>query len=231
MKIRISFIILGILIVFSNLTIAQVSHTEQITGKPVLNKQTGAKISEERLHELMVSDPNFILEQIINKYGEVESFLYDPTRKGKSLTRDTSLRTKAGELLPPFVVRSVTGKKIDSETCHGRPILVLFQLFFKAPFFNETQFHQFKLMADTLKGKGDLEIIVITDSTNDEIKSAIDVKNSNFQVVPEGRNFSVRYLVTKFPSYLLIDKEGKLVYYYEENNITKLQHDIVSNLF
>jgi cytochrome oxidase Cu insertion factor (SCO1/SenC/PrrC family) len=149
----------------------------------------------------------------------------------KSLTRDISLRTKPGEPLPPFVVRSVTGKKIDSETCHGRPILVLFQLFFKAPFFNEKQFHQFESMVDSLKTKGDLEVIVITESTSDDIKSVIDVKNSNFQIIPEGRNFSVRYLVIKFPSYLLIDKEGKLVYYYEENEITKLQQDIVSKLF
>ena len=224
------FWILGLLTILGQISVAQSSntYTEQISGKPIYNKVSGEKISEDKLKELKAADPNFILEMVVDKYGEVGSFVYDPTRKGRLMIRDITLRTKAGEPFPPFVALSITGKKIDSEKLHGRPVLIHFPLFFKAPFFNEKLFQQFESMADELKKTTDIEVIAITQSTDKEIKSSIDVGKSQIEFIPDGRNFCARYLVTRFPSYILIDREGKLVYYFEESDISKLQQDIKS---
>lgn len=223
------FLVFGLLTIMSQILVAQVSsntYSEQISGKPIYNKVSGEKISEEKIKDLRTTDPNFILEHVINKYGEVESFVYDPSRKDKSITRDIALRTKAGEPFPPFVARSVAGKKIDSEKLLGKPVLIQFQLFFKAPFFNEKLFQQFESMVDELKKITDLEVILITQSTDEEIKNSNMVGKNQIEIIPDGRNFSARYLVIRFPSYILIDREGKLVYYYEESDISKLQQDI-----
>jgi hypothetical protein len=229
MQTRRFILILGLLLTVGKILPAQVSsnsYSMEISGKPIRNVVSGEMISEGKLHELITANSRLILDPVINKYGEVESFLYYPDTKNYKSARDTSKRTKVGEPFPPFYMRSINGKKLDSEKLLGKPVLIQFQLFMKAPFFNANLFHQLDSLAEELKTAANLETIVVTQSDKEEIKNSIAVGDYKIDIVPDGRNFSIRYLVTAFPSYILTDREGKLVRYYDGSDLSRLRHDI-----
>lgn len=226
MLIKKSFLFLTLSMAFYFQSFSGEVPQERVSGKPIYNKITGEKIDESKISELRKSPNGFVLESVIDKYGNVESFLYDPDKIGNSVPRDFSKRTKAGEPFTPFILKSINGGKIDSEKLRGKIILIQFILLFQKPFFNEARFKQFESLRTDSLMPADLETIVITESSEEEIKECIDIKKYKTPIVPDGRNFSIRFLIRAFPSMILIDKEGKLIYYFEDSNDSKLFDEI-----
>ncbi len=204
-----------------------ISFSEQITGKPVYNKSTGLLLDDKELNTLLKANPRLSLERVINKYGEVESFVYDPDKKANYDTRDITKRTKTGDPFLPFVMTSVTKKTLDSEKLIGKIVLIQFYTLIKAPFFNEETFNRFESLAKDLQNKTEIEFITVTQSSEEDIKSKVDIANCKSQIIPNGRNFYERFLITDFVTFVLIDRDGKLVSYYDMNNLSDIQSDIL----
>ena len=123
-------------------------------------------------------------------------------------------------------MKTIENKIIDSEKLTGKIILVQFQLIAKKPYFNETTLADFeKLIFDFNKTKEVIGISVF-ESEKYELFEAIDIKKyPNISIVENGRNFNERYLNVEMPTLILIDKYGKLVGYYERNEIENLKTD------
>jgi len=205
-----------------------VSFSEQITGKPIYNKSTGLLIDDKELNKLLKANPGLALERVINKFGEVESFIYDPDKKGNFGTRDITQRTKPGDSFLPFVMTSVTKKTLDSEKLIGKIVLIQFYTLIKAPFFKEETFNRFESLVKDLQDKVEIEFITVTQSSEEDIKNQINITNCKSQIIPNGRNFYERYLITNFVAFVLIDKYGKLVSYYDMNNMSDIHSDILT---
>lgn len=202
------------------------THQQRISGQKIYNKETGKRINDKELQNLININPNIVLEPCINKYGNIESYEVDPNRTDRVLQRDVLMRTPIGEEFPLFVMRTVENEALKLKKLKGKNVLLQFQLSFVKPFFRVTTLRDFSDFATELKNTMDIEAIVVTESPKQEILNSIDVENYDVKIVPNGRNFNQRYLLVKFPGIVLIDVEGKLVGYYNPGELSKLRADV-----
>jgi len=231
MRIKPTFLFLifsFILVEYSVSQVAGESHRVRITGKPVYNKSTGELIDDEELSKIFKLTPRIALEWVINKYGEIESLIYDPDKKDNIIRIDTTERVKAGEQFPPFVMKSANNKIIDSEKLLDKIVLIQFYHYFHDPFFNLSQFNEFDTLIEDLSGKRDIVFITVTKSAREEIDQQIDITNCKSDIIPDARNFFWRYLINEFRAFVLIDKSGRLVSYYNSHEIPKLKADLIN---
>ncbi len=218
-------VLLIALFFLSNHTFSQrrgITHKSTIDFSKVYNKLTGKLVSESEFLNLLKSNPNIVLESVIDKYGKVESLIVDPLRKDSFKTRDISKRVQNGESFPPFVMKSITNRTLKSEELNDRYILIQFQLSFLKPFFNDKALNEFNELVLELQKLVSIEGIVVTVSSAEEIKEQIGESTYKQEIIPNGRNFNKRYLVVDFPSMVLVDKKGNLISYYGHNEIDKL---------
>ncbi len=226
---NIKFGLILILFVLGNHAFSQVAgktYKQRISGQKIYNKDTGERISDEELQELIKINPNIMLEPCINKYGKVESFEVDPKRTSRALQRDVSMRSQKGEQFPPFVMKTIEDVVLDLEKLNGKNVLVQFQLSFTLPFFRESTLAEFSNLCSQLKSTTDIEAIVVTESSKQELLNSIEPEKYEVNIVPNGRNFSQKYLVVDFPTIVLIDSNGKLVGYYNQTETAMLKSDI-----
>lgn len=201
------------------------TYTNQLSGKKITNTSTGENIKEENLGDFFSKYPNAILEPNIDKYGEIVSYEVDPSKTSNMRTRDEAERTPNGAQFLPFVMKTIDKKTLNSEKLIGQPILIIFQVSLKKPFFIESKFNEItSIVCDYSKTKP-IEAIMLTEDSKDDIT---DFNAQCVNIVTDGRNFNHRYLITQFPTVCLIDKEGKLVSYYLVNDFDKLKDDLNS---
>ena len=211
----------------SNAQVEAVKYKMKIYDLPVYNKATGELISDKKIKKFKEKDPNFILEPIINKSGNVDSYWYDPNRGNRIIERDASKQSKFGEEFPPFVMYSIRENTFDSEKLKGNVVLLFFQLSFEEPFFSKQKFEEFDTLVGEFGEKSNLEAIVITESSRREVNKQVNFQALNEDIVTDGRNFNIRYSIVKFPTAILIDKEGKLVRYYQGfGELSELKTDV-----
>ncbi|MGC9355168.1 MAG: hypothetical protein ACP5D9_15080 [Mariniphaga sp.] len=196
-----------------------------VTGIPKFNKNTGEKISNEEFLEIIHQTPNVYSEPKIDKFGEVEALFIDPTKSGKINNRDTSLRVTPGEEFPPFVMKTMVGQKLNSEKMRGKYILVYSELFLKPPFFNENAFNKTVRLINNFR-EGEIEMILLTERQESEIDKELIPSLNSLKIVPNARNFITRYIITEYPSWILVDNQGKLVSYYGAMEFQKLEEDL-----
>ncbi|WP_319501881.1 hypothetical protein [uncultured Draconibacterium sp.] len=206
--------------------VAGTTYTQRISGQKIFNKETGERIGDKELQNLINRNPNIILEPCVNKYGKVESFEVDPNRTSRVMQRDVSMRTPVGEEFPEFVMRTIDNKVLKSEKLRGKNILLQFQLSFAGPFFRETTLQNLSKLIGELKSFSDFESIVVTESSKQEVFNTINVEDYEFNIVADGRNFYQRYLLVNFPELVLVDATGKLMGYYNQTEISKLKTDL-----
>ncbi|MGI8951829.1 MAG: TlpA family protein disulfide reductase [Chitinophagaceae bacterium] len=192
----------------------------------IYDKSTGQKIDYKTFKELAQKNPGFILTPNYNEYGEASSFVFDANIENnpKRFARDTTLRTQGGQAFPPFIMTSISGEKIKSGELKGKIIILNFQLFLRPPFLNEAAFQKFmQLIVDDSIIKKNVFPIILTESSDAESKEFKDKNKVDFPVVPFAHNFEVKYLVTAFPTFIIVDKNGNLVSYFENGDMKELQ--------
>lgn len=199
--------------------------TRRIELNQIYNKKTGKLIPEKEILELQKTN-KLHFESVINKYGEVDHYEVDLNRRNVYSTRDTAQRVKKGDVFLPFVMKSISNKTLDSEKLKGQYTLLQFQISFKEPFFIEKFFNEFDEIISEYKGKKDINVIFITQSSAKESNDRTSDKSYNFEIVPDGRNFEERYLITKYPTMILLGLDGNLISYYNLSEINKLKADL-----
>lgn len=220
------------LFILSNNTFAQIAgktYTERISGKEIYNKVSGKLINEKDVNTLIENNPHIYFEPVINKYGDIESYLVDPSEpstNGRIISRDISKQVKKGEQFPPFVMKSISNRVIDSEKIRGKIILMQFQLQLVKPLFIKQTLDAFNSLIEDVRKTTEVEAVIVTESTKDEIQEQIGDGIYVAEIVPNGRNFNQKYQVINFPSIVLIDKYGNLVSYYNQNEMEILKSDI-----
>lgn len=212
---------------FSSAQIVGTTFRNRISGKPVYNKSTGELISNQEFVKIIKLNPNIALEHVINKYGEIESFIYDPENKDNIRTIDTTRRIKPGQHFPPFVMNSLKNEIIDSDKLLGRIVVIQFYAYFLDPFFKRVTIDDFETLKQELDDNNDMVFITVTKSNVEEIQERIDISNFHFKIVPDGRNFFERYFINEVCAFTLIDKSGRLVSYYDNKDFDQLKIDLM----
>jgi peroxiredoxin len=208
--------ILLILLLLPITTYAQemgVSNSINATGKTTIHKETEEELSDKKIKELLNDNPNSAIIPVYDRYGKIDHFIYDPTTEGRRFTPDTTKRVNTGERIPPFVMTAIDGSKYNSETLEGKFVVLQFLPYLQKPFLNPDKHESYNREIKELHAKADLVSLFITRENKQRVSSILDTENLAFEIIPDGSGFFHRYIITKFPTFILISPDGKLIDY------------------
>jgi len=196
------------------------SFIENVDFSKIYNKQTGKIIPEKEFFKLIEKNPHLPLEKEIGIDGKVTRYLVDLTITNSEMTNVVVNRKKVekGELFPNFIMTTIDNKKIELDKLKGKIVILRFEMEANTFRFQKQQIIDLDNKINQLKNhKNQIESIIIFLSPLSEVKQGFDLKNSNFNVVANGRNFRDKFSITSFPTTLVIDKNGFLLDYFNRS--------------
>ncbi len=212
---RILFSILAVCLLISLNASSQIQRSMRVEN--VYNKKTGEKLNQREIQELIEANPGMVFEKEFDKYGEVNRLYFHPDSiiTGRHSTRNPENMTKVGEVFPPFVFRTVDGRKIDSEKLLGEWIMVRFEVF--ARMTKKEPIADLSLQLDQMKDTPVHAILVYADNFKNVRDEFQDGSNGKFSLVSDASNFQERYSITISPTTVIIDPEGRVFKYIGPN--------------
>ncbi|MDB4850919.1 redoxin domain-containing protein [Flavobacteriaceae bacterium] len=205
------------------------SRIEKVDFSKIYNKKTGKKIKKKRYLKLKKNNPNLQLERIIDVNGEIVKYLLDLSIINNS---PRNYRTKPiikGELFPNFIAKTINKRIIELNSQKGKVVILRFELEANSFRFKKKEIKQLDNLINKIKRKKEKVKAIIFFASNElDIKQGFDLQNSNFEIIPNSYNFQDKFSITRFPTTIIIDKNGKLIDYYnyiDEINLTHLVNE------
>jgi peroxiredoxin len=174
----------------------------------VIDKATGRVIPENEIRKIIEANPKVTFQKVINEYGEVSHHIYD-AKNPKFLRRDENLRVKVGEPILPFIMSSSDKKLYKSKALKGKIIILGF-------YFDMISKSNFKELINLSENNKEILSIIVTLSSEEEVKKSLELAPINVPVQADGNNFQEYYNVTQFPSFMVVNKEGILIGYFTD---------------
>ena len=205
------------------------SRIEKIDFSKIYNKKTGKKIKKKKYITLKKNNPNLQLERIIGVNGEIVKYLLDLSIINNS---PRNYRTKPiikGELFPNFIAKTINKRIIELNSQKGKVVILRFELEANSFIFKKKEIKQLDNLINKIKRKKEKVKAIIFFASNElDIKQGFDLQNSNFEIIPNSYNFQEKFSIIRFPTTIIIDKNGKLIDYYnymDEINLTHLVNE------
>ena len=205
------------------------SRIEKVDFSKIYNKKTGKKIKKKKYLKLKKNNPNLQLERIIDVNGEIVKYLLDLSIINNS---PRNYRTKPiikGELFPNFIAKTINKRIIELNSQKGKVVILRFELEANSFRFKKKEIKQLDNLINKIKRKKEKVKAIIFFASNElDIKQGFDLQNSNFEIIPNSYNFQDKFSITRFPTTIIIDKNGKLIDYYnyiDEINLTHLVNE------
>ena len=202
------------------------SRIEKVDFSKIYNKKTGKKIKKKKYIKLKKNNPNLQLERIIGVNGEIVKYLLDLSIINNS---PRNYRTKPiikGELFPNFIAKTINKRIIELSRQRGKIVILRFELEANSFRFKKQEIKQIDNLINKINNKNEKVKAIIFFASNElDIKQGFDLQNSNFEIIPNSYNFQDKFSITRFPTTIIIDKNGKLIDYYnymDEINLTHL---------
>ena len=205
------------------------SRIEKVDFSKIYNKKTGKKIKKKKYIKLKKNNPNLQLERIIGVNGEIVKYLLDLSIINNS---PRNYRTKPiikGELFPNFIAKTINKRIIELSRQRGKIVILRFELEANSFRFKKQEIKQIDNLINKINNKNEKVKAIIFFASNElDIKQGFDLQNSNFEIIPNSYNFQDKFSITRFPTTIIIDKNGKLIDYYnyiDEINLTHLVNE------
>jgi len=202
------------------------SRIEKIDFSKIYNKKTGKKIKKKKYITLKKNNPNLQLERIIGVNGEVVKYLLDLSIINNSPRNYTTKPIIKGELFPNFIAKTINKRIIELSRQRGKIVILRFELEANSFRFKKQEIKQIDNLINKINNKNEKVKAIIFFASNElDIKQGFDLQNSNFEIISNGHNFQEKFSITRFPTTIVIDKNGKLIDYYnymDEINLTHL---------
>ena len=232
-KILIALLFFAVLITFGQeKTVSRkfkTSRIEKIDFSKIYNKKTGKKIKKKKYITLKKNNPNLQLERIIGVNGEIVKYLLDLSIINNS---PRNYRTKPiikGELFPNFIAKTINKRIIELNSQKGKVVILRFELEANSFRFKKKEIKQLDNLINKIKRKKEKVKAIIFFASNElDIKQGFDLQNSNFEIIPNSYNFQEKFSIIRFPTTIIIDKNGKLIDYYnyiDEINLTHMVNE------
>ena len=199
---------------------------EKIDFSKIYYKKTGKKIEENEFVKLVKNNPNLQIENIIGIDGEIEKYLVFFETKEKNIKNNRKNQIIKGNLFPNFIAKTIENKRIELKDNKGKIIILRFELEANTFRFKKEEIKQIDLLINKIENKEEkIKSIIFFASNELDIKDGFDLQNSNFELIPNSLNFHEKFSITRFPTTIIIDKNGKLVDYFkymEDIDLNKL---------
>lgn len=194
-----------------------VVQTRAFNTNIVYYKDSEKKLSKQKVISLIRQNSKTYFKPIYNQEGEIEKYYYDSKQPTADIIKN--IPVEKGTTFPPFKLTTVEGEKVLSENLRGKIVVIRFT-FWDIPGDVKTQeLEAIENQIKVLPEPDDVVAIIINNGDLSTTKRFYSKKKSLFKVVPNGLNFINKYGITRFPSTLVLNREGKLVntYSYTED--------------
>ena len=226
-----TFIIL-VLLILSNLTYSQgVRRTVTMTKikpktiyKNLYNLETGEKISKKEFKLLVKQNGQIQIGSYYNKFGKIERRYYNPNPIIGEKRNSLNKKLKKGELFPDFILKTINNEKIQLDDLKGKLIIISFGLVRNGVWINKREINEIKTKINGSSKPSEIEWLIFFRESKEKVVKIFDFESSNFKLIPDGTGFINKWNITRFPTMLLIDKEGRFInnFLWYKINITEL---------
>ena len=190
---------------------------------PIFDKETGKQLTEEEFRDIIKKNPRVHLEKEINESGNIARLIYDPNGSGITM-RDPNKRVKPNEAFPEFIFTTTTNEQLASKDLAGNVIVLYFNMALAEPYASQQKFADFEKVLKGSPISSNILPIIITHSNTEEALAFTKDTPVPYPIVPNAINFFDRYTVIKFPSFVVINKDGTLGAY--ADNLDELKEVI-----
>ncbi len=202
----------------------KVGHSEkQILGPstPVYDSATMELIPYKVVSEMIRKNPNLGLKPNYNRYGDLDSYIYEPHRGSSNSDRDPHLRDPIGQRLKEFVFKDLKNKQYSLTELRGKKVIVHFEMITNPRILDTLAFQlRAQLFNDLMANQQHMAFVLFIDGPG-LITKNLAVEHFKFPLIPDSQNFGVRYHIVQFPTTILIDQNGRVVNYLEKTQIDK----------
>ena len=183
------------------------------------NKKTGEKILNEDFAKLLSKNPNLPLERVYDNRGNIIKYFYDPDNVNSVLVKNTNNeKIENGEDFPNLILRTIDGETIKIEDLKGKMVILRMEMEADTFRFKKHEIEELDKAIDQTKRESEIEAIIIFRASKEQIKNGFDLKDSNFKLIPNGSNFQDKLNIRRFPSTIVLDKEGRIIKNYKSSN-------------
>ena len=195
----------------------------------VIYKETGQKIPNSELLKIVEDNPRVFLENETDDEGNVLRYLYDPNNQNVDSAKKILDSYISGDVpFPNFRVSTIDGEKIELKDLKGKLVILRFESKLIGLQFNKPWIEELDEKINALVNKEEVEAIIIYQASEDEIREDVELTDTNFKLVADGRKIAQKYYINQTPTTFLIDKNGKFIGIYR--NIYKIKlEDHLSN--
>ncbi len=189
----------------------------------IYNKKTGERVPESEIHKIIRNNPSRQFERVIDRYGQISKYLYDPDSKGNSNLNNLKNSLVKGEPFPLFTYETIDGELLTSENLLGSIILIRFEV---EPRTYKLQDQNYVQLVNLIKSNSQLcniKSIVLFMYEADPKEFSEDQNSSVFSFVSDAFNFHFKYGIRRFPTTYLIDENGILLDIYEMGEEVELK--------
>ncbi len=202
--------------------------TSETWNAKIYNKVTGERISEEQLMEIVRERGSTHLDKEYNKFGQATKAYYHPDSAHLRIrNRDIHKQIQPGKELPEFVFTLVDGEKLRSKKLRGKWVLLKFDLVVQ--FLDYPDYEALAAQVDALDEKYPLVAVTCLGDNEENIRNRIGDKYDPILWLGEGTGFQEKYFISRLPTTVLIDPQGKVVKYFRYHEKMDLEEAILSH--
>ena len=131
-----------------------------------------------------------------------------------------------GQPLAAFKLRDVNGHKYDSKELVGKVVVLNFWFIRCAPC--RMEIPELNKLVKQYDGRPDVVFLAVSLDDRAAIQNFVQQRPYNYALVPDGRYVAQKYGITSFPTNVVLDRQGNVVFHaqYHPNMLAYLQKAI-----
>ncbi len=196
---------------------SNVSYSRRLDeATPITNASTGQRMTMEQYGQLSKEDPYaYHLVPDYNEFGQSSTYTMRPATAEEHEThrfrdRDPAKQPKAGQSIAPFVMTGLDGKTYRSADLLGKVVILTFLVSLGKNFWTDQQAEDFAAVLRPYQSENAPVRLAILNSEQPKEVSNSTGKALPFVPVPNAYGFHNKYHVTSVPTFIVIDKAGKV---------------------
>jgi peroxiredoxin len=193
-----------------------INRSQEIQVDKIINKLTGEIFTKEELKDVLTKYKKLKLKPNIDEFGILLNYIFDPNDpETTSSQNDFLTNVEKGNAFPNFIFKTIDDEVLNLQNLRGKTVILRFEMRSIGFTFKQNEISDLDNQINSF-GNGTEEFypIIVFQTSKEEIKQGFNLKETNFKLVSDGWNYCLKYSISRYPTTIIIDKEGKLLEQY-----------------
>lgn len=183
---------------------------------PITDQATGKRITMQAYSQLIQADPYaYHLIPDYNEYGQPGSYVMRVTTPEEHEThqfhtRDPAKQPQVGQPIAPFSMTGLDEKTYRSADLLGNVVILGFLVSLDKPFWSDKQTEELANALRSYQSETGPIVLGILNSEQPKVVEHLNAKALPFMPVPNAYGFHNKYHILTIPTFIVIDKTGKV---------------------